>query len=69
MWTWGGEFGVLWLGIETDYGNMMNRHRRLASASALATRVKATVISRLSGLQDTPLESSAIEAVKSITPG
>ncbi|HKJ60096.1 MAG TPA: hypothetical protein VKA37_12760 [Halobacteriales archaeon] len=27
----GGEFGVLWLGLETDYGSLMNRSRRLTS--------------------------------------
>ena len=27
----GGEFGVLWIGLETDYGSLMNRSRRLTS--------------------------------------
>lgn len=27
----GGEFGVLWLGLETDYGSLINRSRRLTS--------------------------------------
>ena len=28
----GGEFGVLWLGLETDYGSLINRSRRLTTS-------------------------------------
>jgi len=38
----GGEFGVLWLGLETDYGSFINRSRNLVSRYQTESKTEST---------------------------
>jgi hypothetical protein len=51
--TGGGEFAVLWLGLETDYGPLMNRSRKLTAThrDKLSERVEARFTDLLRSLE------------------